>query len=560
VSQPTDPHYREGREYAPAEQTLVSRLFIFLTTLSRPAASHERLALVASGMVTVVPSAMGGVALVDEAGEWTISWRAKGAPLEVPLGLSCQLDPLRRLASGRQTLLIANREEGTDSVAVPQLLKARRIRRLAVAALRTTVGMELGIVFAGREGGRPFTSIEQLALQALAQHVATTLDNARLRASSPGTVDQAGQRPNTPLIEAREPAQAVDIADSTAPGNLPASHQDEFLTENTYLRQFSVQGKEVILGHSTAIMHLREVIRTAARADANILITGEAGTPGEAVARSFHMLSNQSERLLIVVDCRQADLSVLSYDLFGASSETVSLGRFQLARGSTLFLNEVARLPLSVQDTLVRRLDDEPRPPPDGSGHPPPRVRLIASTTIDLSREVEAGRFREDLFYRLNVFPIQVAPLRRRRDDIPELAAHYMDRASMAHGGLDRHLTDTQLRRLREADWPGNDRELQCVLERAVLRSCDDRLSLDVLMSGGDLTSAPESPADAHVRTECEMRRAQRDNLRRALGRTRWKIYGPDGAAALLGIKPTTLVARIKKSGLRRPRSVWHTA
>ncbi|MEE2635761.1 MAG: sigma 54-interacting transcriptional regulator, partial [Acidobacteriota bacterium] len=545
----------EGREYAPAEQTLVSRLFIFLTTLSRPAASHERLALVASGMVTVVPSAMGGVALVDEAGEWTISWRAKGAPLEVPQGLSRQLEPLRRLASGRQTLLLASREEGTDSVAVPQLLEARRIGRLAVVALRTTEGMELGIVFAGREGGRPFTSIEQLALQALAQHVATTLDNARLRASSPGTVDQAGQRPNTPLIEPREPARAVDIAYSTAPGNLPASRQDELLTENTYLRQVSGEGEEIILGHSTAIVHLREVIRTAARADANILITGETGTPGEPVARSVHILSNQSERLLIVVDCRQTDLNILSYNLFNAGSETV-LGRFQLARGSTLFLNEVARLPLSVQDTLIRRLDDEPIPPPDGS----PRVRLIASTTIELSREVEAGRFREDLFYRLNVFPIQVAPLRRRRDDIPELAAHYMDRASMAHGGLGRQLTDTQLRRLREADWPGNDRELQCVLERAVLRSCDDRLSLDFLMSEGDLTSAPELPADDRVRSEHEMRRAQRDNLRRALGRTRWKIYGPDGAAALLGIKPTTLVARIKKSGLRRPRSVWHTA
>ena len=313
-----------------------------------------------------------------------------------------------------------------------------------------------------------------------------------------------------------------------------------------------------IIGQSPAIGQVMQAVETVGPTNANVLITGESGTGKELVARAVHRLSLRQGRALITVNCASIQRELLESEFFGhlkgafTGADRDRVGRIQLAHRGTLFLDEVGEIPLELQAKLLRvlrqgefeRVGDERTLTVD--------VRVIAATNRDLRQEVDAGRFREDLYYRLNVFPIEVVSLRRRREDIPLLAAQFVEQAARRFNQPTVRLTNANLRELQTANWPGNVRELMHVIERAVLTAPGGRLRFDLLGRAEDPVRDRE-PATGEVLTEAELRRAHDDNLRAALIQTGWKIYGPGGTAELLGLKPTTVAARIKKAGLRRP-------
>jgi transcriptional regulator with GAF, ATPase, and Fis domain len=231
------------------------------------------------------------------------------------------------------------------------------------------------------------------------------------------------------------------------------------------------------------------------------------------------------------------------------------IGRFEAANSGTLFLDEIGEIPLALQSKLLRALQEKQYERVGDDQTKRVDLRIIAATNRDLREEVAAGRFREDLYYRLNVFPLQVASLRQRHEDIPLLAKHFVDLVVMETKCAKPRLTAAAIATLQNYDWPGNIRELRNVIERAVILARGGSLEFDLPITGLPPqvgTSAEEEKAAPEFFTEPEMLRRERDNLVVVLERTGWKIKGADGAAELLGVKPTTLLSRIKKMGLRR--------
>ncbi len=321
---------------------------------------------------------------------------------------------------------------------------------------------------------------------------------------------------------------------------------------------------EEILGESPAIKNVLKAIETVAPTDAHVVIMGETGTGKELVARAIHRLSPRRDKTLIKVNCAAIPRDLFESEFFGHVKGAFTgalkdrVGRFQLADGGTLFLDEVTEIPLDMQSKLLRVLQEGEY---ERVGEEKTRkvdVRIIAATNRDLRQEVEAGRFRQDLYYRLNVFPIEVAPLKRRKEDIPLLVTQFLEQAARQLNCPAPRLTQADVLRLQAYDWPGNVRELQNVIERAVITSRCGPLQFD--LPPGEIappTATRAIPAGAtgpDVVPVGEIRRQERQNILAALQRTRWKIHGPGGAAELLGIKPTTLASRIKKLGLKKPQ------
>ena len=233
-------------------------------------------------------------------------------------------------------------------------------------------------------------------------------------------------------------------------------------------------------------------------------------------------------------------------------------GRFEAAAGGTLFLDEVGEIPLELQSKLLRVLQEKcyERVGEDRTRHA--NVRIVAATNRDLQREVAAGRFREDFYYRLNVFPLTVAPLRDRKEDIPLLATHFIDLSVKEFGCARPILTRLGVENLQKYDWPGNIRELRNVIERAVILAQGGPIEFDVPVNGASidlsaLKQTSDEREEAEILTEAEIRRRECENIFVVLQKTGWKIKGADGAARLLGVKPTTLISRIKRMGLVRP-------
>ena len=334
--------------------------------------------------------------------------------------------------------------------------------------------------------------------------------------------------------------------------------------ENTYLQE-EIQTRHnfgEIIGTSPAIVSLTQAIETVAPTDAHVLITGESGTGKELVARAVHRLSPRHQRPLIKVNCASIPRELFESEFFGHVRGSFTgavkdrVGRFQLADRGTLFLDEIGEIPLELQAKLLRVLQEgEFERVGDERTHRVD-VRIITATNRDLRQDIDAGRFREDLFYRLNVFPIEVAPLRRRQGDIRLLAAHHLDQAVRQFNRPGVRLTQANVNALERCDWPGNVRELRHVLERAVITARDGKLRFDLPQAGvsrGTAVAVGRETSTAPVTPDAHLRRAHVENLRAALAETNWKVYGPGGAAELLGVKPTTLAARIKKAGLKRP-------
>jgi len=369
-------------------------------------------------------------------------------------------------------------------------------------------------------------------------------------------------------------AEACDwlqiIADhaATALANARAWEEVEALKrrlelENAYLQEEirSLDSFGGIIGKSQPLLTLAQQISLVAPTDAAVLILGESGTGKELVAREIHQRSRRAGRPLIKVNCAAIPRELFDSEFFGHTKGSFTgalrdrIGRFELADGGTLFLDEIGEIPLDLQSKLLRvlqegeleRIGDEKTRKVD--------VRIIAATNRDLKSASDSGLFRSDLYYRLSVFPIALPPLRQRRDDIPLLAEHFLRQQARRLGRPVPSLNAAALAQLQAYDWPGNIRELQHVLERALITSGKGPLRLQ-LSDAPASAAVPSTPSAPVIHSAGALKKLATENLRRALEQCDGKIYGPDGAAALLGLKPTTLASKLKSHGLILKTSV----
>ncbi|SIO65904.1 Transcriptional regulator containing GAF, AAA-type ATPase, and DNA-binding Fis domains [Singulisphaera sp. GP187] len=343
--------------------------------------------------------------------------------------------------------------------------------------------------------------------------------------------------------------------------------------ENVYLRDEvkAASSFGAIVGKSPALRAVLEQVELVGPTDAGVLILGESGTGKELVARALHERSRRREGPMIKVNCASIPRELFESEFFGHARGSFTgavrdrVGRFELAGGGTLFLDEVGEIPLDMQGKLLRVIQERTFERVGDERSRTVDVRIIAATNQNLKSEVDAGRFRQDLFYRLSVFPIVVPPLRERLDDVTPLATHFMRLSCQRLGIPERALNRAQLDELRSYRWPGNIRELQNVIERAAIASRTGMLRLDLpALANSQATtdsgaSAPppnraDSPdAVSRLLSYAEMESLERENLLAALRQTRWKVSGKGGAAELLGVKATTLSSRIKAMGIQRP-------
>jgi transcriptional regulator with GAF, ATPase, and Fis domain len=340
--------------------------------------------------------------------------------------------------------------------------------------------------------------------------------------------------------------------------------------QNTYLQEAVVEAKAFgdLVGQSDAIKKIVNQIDVVAPTEASVLILGETGTGKELVAHEIHQRSARKDGPLVRVNCASIPRELFESEFFGhvRGSFTGALkdraGRFETAEGGTLFLDEVGEIPLDIQNKLLRVLQEKRYERVGDDRTRRANVRIVAATNRDLEKEAAAGRFREDLFYRLNVFPIQVAPLRERMDDIPLLAKHFVELSARDLKCAKPRLTRAAVEKLQNYDWPGNIRELRNVIERSVILARGGALDFDLptttqptpsSRSAPTMQATPGAPNQPRFLTEAELQRRERDNLLQVLEASSWKIKGPDGAAELLGVKPTTLLSRMEKWGLKKP-------
>jgi transcriptional regulator with GAF, ATPase, and Fis domain len=305
-----------------------------------------------------------------------------------------------------------------------------------------------------------------------------------------------------------------------------------------------------------------KAIGRVAPQDVTVLVTGESGTGKELVARAIHDASRRSNRPLIRVNCAAVPADLFESEFFGHAKGAFKgalrdrVGRFELADGGTLFLDEVGEIPPALQGKLLRVLQEGQFERVGESRTRAIDVRVIAATNRDLKALTRRGRFRQDLYFRLNVFPIELVPLRERVDDIPLLAMHLLNGVAKKLKTGDLRLTEGDARRLAQYPWPGNVRELQNVIERAAILARNGRVRIDL----PDLTAAAGSgrrtPAagKAAILTDDDRRERDRINIMAALQASGGKVFGSGGAAELLDVKPTTLASRIKTLGIRHER------
>ena len=319
-----------------------------------------------------------------------------------------------------------------------------------------------------------------------------------------------------------------------------------------------------IIGASAALKRTMAQIDAVAPTPANVLILGESGVGKEMVARAIHDRSERADKPLVKVNCASIPKELFESEFFGhvkgafTGAHRDRVGRLQLADGGTVFLDEVGEIPLDLQGKLLRALQEREFERVGDERTIKVDVRVVAATNRDLEAEVQAGRFREDLYYRLGVFPIVVPPLRDRREDIGPLAEHFLTRTCADLGRDPMTWSKQQVNQLMGHRWPGNIRELRNVIERAVILSTGGRARLDLAMPDDAGIQAEVEVALAQSDgtdfvTDAEMREHEKANLIAALRHADWRVWGPDGAAALLGIKPSTLTYRMKVLGISKP-------
>jgi hydrogenase-4 transcriptional activator len=346
------------------------------------------------------------------------------------------------------------------------------------------------------------------------------------------------------------------------------SLKDRLQAENLILKQELAQSQSygTIIGRSHPIKTVISQIELVAPTDANVLIHGESGTGKELVAREIHRRSQRKAKPMIKVNCATIPKDLYESEFFGhvkgAFTGAVKnrIGRFEAAEGGTIFLDEVGEIPLDLQSKLLRILQEGEYERLGEEKTRKVNVRIIAATNKQLLDEVKANRFRDDLFYRLNVFPIQVAPLRERKDDIQMLAAHFVEKLSRKLNVSSPQLTQANIFDLQSYDWPGNVRELENAIERAIILSRTEKLNfyslpgIERTRTAASISGGSGMAADPIVLSAEEMKQFERNNAINALKQCNWKIYGDNGAADRLGIKPTTLIERMKRMHIRKPQ------
>jgi PAS domain S-box-containing protein len=340
--------------------------------------------------------------------------------------------------------------------------------------------------------------------------------------------------------------------------------------ENAYLQeQIRIDGNHHgIIGQSAAIQQTLRQVDLVAPTDASVVITGESGTGKELVARAIHDASRRSNRPLIRVNCAAIPAELFESEFFGHAKGAFTgalrdrIGRFELADGGTLFLDEIGEIPLELQGKLLRVLQEGQF---ERVGEERTRnvdVRVIAATNRDLKAQVRRGRFREDLYFRLNVFPVDLVPLRERAEDIPLIAMHLLQEAGRKLNSGKLLMTEGDARKLAQYAWPGNVRELQNVIERAAILARNGRVRIDlpdVVPTAQAGRRTPAAAGKSSILTEEDRRDRDRANILSALETCNGKVFGRGGAAELLELKPTTLAARIKALGIRYERAAKPT-
>jgi len=375
----------------------------------------------------------------------------------------------------------------------------------------------LGVLGLGRRGEHAFTQEEVAFLTQVANQVAIAVDNALAYGQIAALKDQLAQE--------------------------KLYLEDEIRSEHHFAD---------IVGHSPALRHVLQQVETVAPTEATVLICGETGTGKELLARAIHQLSPRQAHAFVKLNCAAIPTGLLESELFGhekgafTGALTQRIGRFELAHRGTVFLDEIGELPLEVQPKLLRVLQEREFERLGSSRTLRTDARLIAATNQDLATLVETQQFRADLFYRVNVFPIHVPPLRERPDDIPLLVRHFVQQfARRLHKTIDTIASDTMQGLMRYA-WPGNIRELQNVLERAVILSPGPVLQVPLADLSPRATPARPTPYDT-------LAEAERAYILGVLEETGWVLGGPHGAAVRLGLKRSTLQFRLRKLGLTRP-------
>jgi len=344
-----------------------------------------------------------------------------------------------------------------------------------------------------------------------------------------------------------------------------ASLRRELERERDYLREevHVAMNFGRIIGTSPALQKMLKRVEAVAETPASVLLQGESGVGKELVAHAIHTQSARADGPMVKVNCASIPKELFESEFFGhvkgafTGAHRDRIGRFQLADGDTIFLDEIGEIPLELQGKLLRVLQESEFERVGDDVTRSVDVRVIAATNRNLEKLIVDGEFREDLFYRLSVFPVEVPPLRERGDDIIQLAQHFLERACNDFGRPELTLTRAQANKLYEYDWPGNVRELKNVIERAVILSPGNVLRLDLSMPNMRVARqaqvAPVAERITGILTENEMREYQRKNLIAALQETNWRVSGPDGAAELLGVRPTTLADRIRVFDIKRP-------
>ena len=441
--------------------------------------------------------------------------RVEGAFRRFPIGVR----KVGKIAVTGESLEVANMAGDHPWVADPDWIRAEQIQSFVGHPLRHR-GEVLGVLALFSRAQPGPTCFEWLRM--IANHLAAAIANARA------------------LEEIETLKQRLEL-------------------ENEYLREEVTQAVAFgdLIGQSPSLQAVTRQIELVAPTNSAVLILGESGTGKEVVAREIHRHSQRSERPLIKVNCAAVPRELYESEFFGHAKGSFTgalrdrAGRFELADGGTLFLDEIGEIPLDLQAKLLRVLQEGEI---ERIGEERTRrinVRVIAATNRNLRAEAEAGRFRQDLFYRLSVFPMELPPLRKRVEDIPLLAEHFLARFSRQLGRRTPRLTLANVQELQRYDWPGNVRELQHALERACIVATDGRLRFEFAKDQPRRKEPNGDVGTTHrVMTALEVRELEANNIRAALAAAKGKIYGADGAAAKLGMKPTTLASRIKALGI----------
>ena len=333
-----------------------------------------------------------------------------------------------------------------------------------------------------------------------------------------------------------------------------AVSQNRLITENAFLRErlseVFPQSSELI-GQSPALQRVRDLISAAGPREATVLITGPSGVGKELVARALHAVSPRSGGRLVAINCAAFPETLLEAELFGyergafTGADKAKQGRFELAHGGTLFLDEIGEMPLNMQVKLLRVIEERKTLRLGAVKELALDFRLIAATNRELEKAVAEKKFRADLYYRVNIFPIDIPPLRERRDDIPRLLRHFVDKYSRRMGKTIDSIPSETMEALCRYAWPGNIRELQNLMERAVLLSSGPslRVPLTEILLSLNLNAAP----GANI-----LEQSEREQILRALRKSNWVVGGPKGAAALLGLKRTSLAYKMQRLGISR--------